>query len=59
MEADHLTERIAFFLYQGTTWAQEMMWLVLHDADTETAEKVKGMGRTPLFELKVRIILFL
>lgn len=38
------------FLNQGSTWAQEMIWLLGNNLDFEGAAKVQQM-RSPLLEL--------
>lgn len=34
----------------GTTWTQEMIWLICNDLDYETAEKITLNERFPFFE---------
>lgn len=34
----------------GTTWTQEMVWLLMHDLDFDTAKKVRLIERSPFME---------
>lgn len=34
----------------GTTWTQEMIWLICNDLDYETAQRIKLNERFPFFE---------
>ena len=36
-------------IYSGTTWTQEMVWMITHDCDTEAA-KEKLQTRSPFIE---------
>jgi len=37
-------------LLTGTTWTQEMAWLLLNDLDYETAKNVLQTERSPFLE---------
>lgn len=37
-------------LFAGTTWTQEMVWLICNDCDFETALSKKLIERSPFFE---------
>lgn len=36
--------------FAGTTWTQEMVWLICHDADTEGAKAANIMERFPMID---------
>jgi hypothetical protein len=37
-------------LFIGTTWTQELVWLIANDLDYETARRIPQMQRFPFFE---------
>ena len=41
----------------GTTWTQEMVWMIAHDCDTEAA-KESLITRSPFIEYKLRLFFF-
>jgi len=41
---------ISAFMKTGSTWAKEMVWLIMNNADTKKASEVKNARRAPWFE---------
>lgn len=41
---------ICTFPRSGTTWTQEMVWLICNDLDYETAQKIPKLKRSPHLE---------
>lgn len=37
-------------LFIGTTWTQELVWLIANDLDYEKARRIPQMERFPFFE---------
>lgn len=40
-----------FYIYSGTTWFQEVVWLVMNNADTDTAIAINQDLRVPFLEI--------
>ena len=38
------------FLFKGTTWTQELVWLLVNNCDTEAAVKTMLLDRSPFLE---------
>ena len=36
--------------YSGTTWTQDLVWLLTNDCDTEAAKKLPILVRSPFLE---------
>ena len=46
--------KLSNVMVTGTTWTQEMVWMIAHDCDTEAA-KESLITRSPFIEYKLRL----
>jgi hypothetical protein len=49
-KTNDLFHNYIIMLFTGTTWTQELVWLIANDLDYETARSILQMQRFPLFE---------
>ena len=49
--------KLSNVMVTGTTWTQEMVWMIAHDCDTEAA-KESLITRSPFIEYKLRFFFF-